>query len=194
MSLIIARISVFGSVVAIIYCLIIDDLKLVIAYRRIGHIGLVVATVLRDNDIGLLRRLLIIVGHGFTSSLIFYLGNDVYMLTGTRRLSLVKGLIRTRSIIIFFLCLVLVLNISFPPSINLFGEITAIISMTRIYPLRTVLVLLLVLLGGAFNIKLYVNVAHGSNCGINPKYKIRRQSIVVRVLHFRPYLILPFIF
>lgn len=175
MSLIITRISVFGSVVAIIYCLIIDDLKLVIAYRRIGHIGLVVATVLRDNDIGLLRRLLIIVGHGFTSSLIFYLGNDVYMLTGTRRLSLVKGLIRTRSIIIFFLCLVLVLNISFPPSINLFGEITAIISMTRIYPLRTVLVLLLVLLGGAFNIKLYVNVAHGSNCGINPKYKIRRQ-------------------
>lgn len=46
-------VSVLGSIIAIIYCLMLDDLKIVIAYRRIGHIGLVVGTVLRDNEMGI---------------------------------------------------------------------------------------------------------------------------------------------
>ena len=51
--------SVLGSVIAIIFCLMLDDMKQVIAYRRIGHIGLVVGTILMDNEMGLLRGLLI---------------------------------------------------------------------------------------------------------------------------------------
>jgi len=46
-------ISVLGSVIAIMYCIMLDDLKMVIAYRRIGHIGLVVGTILRDNEVGI---------------------------------------------------------------------------------------------------------------------------------------------
>jgi len=145
------------------FCIIVEDLKQVIAYRRIGHIGLVVGTVISDNEVGILRRLLIIVGHGFTSSLIFYLGNEVYMIRGSRSLSLSKGLVTVRPSLSLLVGGAAILNMSFPPSINVFGEIGAIISIVSIYPSRLVIVRVLVLLGGLFNIKLFLRVNHGSN-------------------------------
>merc|ERR1712154_40567 len=155
--------SVLGSVIAIMFCLILDDMKQVIAYRRIGHGGLVVGTILIDNEMGLLRSLLIMVGHGFTSSLIFYLGNEAYGLRGSRSLALTKGLIIVRPAFSLVIGGVLILNMSFPPSINVFGEITAIMSIVSAYPSSVLLVLLLVLLGGLFNMKLFLGVSHGSN-------------------------------
>ena len=188
------RFSVIGSVAAMIYCLILDDLKIIIAYRRIGHIGLVVGTILRDNEIGIWRSLLIIVGHGFTRSLIFYLGNDMYVVSGSRSVSITKGLIGTTSILILFTALVLILNISFPPSINVFGEIRAIIGIIRIFPSRVIIVIGLVLLGGIFNMALYIKVRHGRTPRIIPSYKMNSRSITTRVIHFTPYLLLPFLF
>jgi len=155
--------SVLGSALAIFFCIMLDDLKQVIAYSRIGHIGLVVGTVISDNEVGILRRLLIMVGHGFTSSLMFYLGNEAYMLRGSRSLALTKGLIMVSPAFSLIIGGVLILNMSFPPSINVFGEITAMMSMVRAYPSRVLLVLLLVLLGGLFNMKLFLGVSHGSN-------------------------------
>jgi len=193
-SVLIIRFSVIGSILAMGFCLILDDLKIVIAYRRIGHMGLVVGTILRDNEIGLWRSLLIIVGHGFTRSLIFYLGNDMYMVSGTRRLAITKGLIITSSVLILFTGLVLILNISFPPSINVFGEISAILRMVKIFPSSVGILIILVLLGGIFNIALYTKVSHGRNPRMIPSFKIRRKSITTRVSHFTPYLLLPFMF
>jgi len=173
--------------------MILDDLKQVIAYSRIGHIGLVVGTVLADNEIGILRRLLIMVGHGFTRSLIFYLGNEVYMVRGSRRLRLTKGIIRLSPILSIVLGIVLILNISFPPSINVFGEIRAIISMVGVYPRSILLVLLLVLLGGLFNMKLFIRVRHGLSSIISPSFSLKCCPIFVSVSHLLPYLLLPVI-
>ncbi len=186
--------SVIGSVLAILYCLILDDLKMIIAYRRIGHIGLVVGTVLRDNEIRVWRRLIIIVGHGFTSSLIFYLGNDIYKVSGTRSISITKGLIRLRSTLIIFTGLVLILNISFPPSINVFGEMRAIMRIIIVFPSRIFIVIILVLLGGIFNIRLYIKVSHGMRARMTPSYKMNSKSIAISVIHYFPYLLLPFFF
>lgn len=186
-------ISILGSILAILFCMMLDDLKQVIAYRRIGHIGLVVGTVLSDNEIGVLRRLLIIVGHGFTSSLMFYLGNEAYELRGSRRLALTKGLIRVSPSFSLIIGSVLILNISLPPSINVFGEIRAIISMVRVYPSSLSLVLILVLLGGLFNIKLFLRVSHGSNTLLSPNLSVRSAPMSVSICHLLPYLLLPII-
>ena len=185
--------SVLGSTIAMMFCMMLDDMKQVIAYRRIGHIGLVVGTVLSDNEIGLVRRLLIIVGHGFTRSLIFYLGNEAYGVRGSRRLRLTKGLIMVSPILRLCLGSALILNISFPPSINVFGEIRAIISIISTYPRRIGLLLLLVLLGGLFNMKLYLSVRHGTCNRFTPRKSVSVPRMMVRVRHVLPYLLLPFI-
>merc|ERR1712200_301355 len=121
--------------------------------------GLVVGTVISDNEVGILSSLLIIVRPAF---------------------SLVIGG-------------VLILNISFPPSINVFGEITAMMSMVSAYPSRVLLVLILVLLGGLFNMKLFLGVSHGSNSILWPNSGIRRAPLIVSVAHILPYLLLPYI-
>ena len=192
-SIIIIIASLLGSVLAICFCIILDDLKQVIAYRRVGHMGLVVGTVISDNEVRVLRRLLIIVGHGFTSSLMFYLGNEVYLLRGSRRLSLSKGVMVASPFLSLVIGGVLILNISFPPSINVFGEIRAAISMVSVYPSRLLLVAVLVLLGGLFNIKLFLGISHGSNSSLAPSCGIRNASLVVSVAHMLPYLLLPHI-
>lgn len=124
----------------------------------------------------------------------FYLGNDLYISSGSRSLSIVKGIIRRRSILIIFVSLVLILNMSFPPSINIFGEISAIMCIVPVFPIRILFLIILVLLGGIFNIKLYVRCRHGSNPRVQPSFKIRRISINVRIRHFLPYLLLVFFF
>merc|ERR1712007_173390 len=169
--------SVLGSVIAMMFCLMLDDMKQVIAYRRIGHIGLVVGTILIDNEMGLLRGLLIMVGHGFTSSLIFYLGNEAYGARRSRSLRLIK----LSPVLRLCLGAVLILNISFPPSINVFGEIRAIISMIFVYPRSVLLVLLLVLLGGLFNIKLYLSIRHGTCNTLTPRKSVSTPTLIVRV-------------
>lgn len=186
-------ISVLGSVLAITFCMILDDLKQVIAYSRIGHMGLVVSTILSDNEIGILRSLLIMVGHGFTSSLIFYLGNEAYLVRGSRSLRLTKGIISVSPLLSLVLGIVLILNISFPPSINVFGEMRAIIAISGIFPSNILLVLGLVLLGGIFNIKLFLRISHGINSTISPILRLKQCPIIVRVRHILPYLLLPII-
>lgn len=134
------------------------------------------------------------VGHGYTRSLMFYLGNDLYLSSGSRSLSIVKGIIRGRSILTIFVRFVLILNMSFPPSINIFGEISAAMSIVPVYPFRIVTLILLVLLGGIFNMKLYTTVRHGSNSMTQACINICRKSIRVRVAHLLPYLLLVFFF
>ena len=185
--------SVLGSALAMFFCIMLDDLKQVIAYRRIGHMGLVVGTVISDNEVGVSRSLLIIVGHGFTRSLMFYLGNEAYTLRGSRRLALTKGLIMVRPAFSLVIGGVLILNMSFPPSINVFGEMTAMMSMVSAYPSRLVLVSTLVFLGGLFNMKLFLGVSHGSNSILWPNSRIGRAPLTVSVAHILPYLLLPYI-
>jgi len=186
-------VSVAGSVLSIFYCIILDDMKQVIAYRRVGHIGLVVGTSISDNDFRVLRSLLIIVGHGFTRSLIFYLGNEAYKLTGSRSLTVRKGLISVRPSFCLAMGVVLILNMSFPPSINVFGELSAVMSITSMYPCILVLVFLLVLVGGLFNIKFFLQISHGSNPILMANTGLSRARIVLWVSHLLPFMILPFI-
>jgi len=183
--------AVIGSVLSMFFCLMLDDIKQVIAYRRVGHIGLVVATSMSDNEFRVLRRLLIIVGHGFTSSLIFYVGNEAYKLTGSRSLRVSKGLISVAPSFCLMIRTALILNISFPPSINVFGELSAVMSIRSIFPSVLPLVSFLVLLGGLFNIKLLLTVSHGSNPFLMANTGLSRARISVSVAHLFPFLLLP---
>jgi NADH:ubiquinone oxidoreductase subunit 4 (subunit M) len=71
----------------------------------------------------------IIIAHGLVSSGLFSIGNITYENTGTRRIYIIKGLLRILPSISIFWFIFRVMNIGAPPSINLLGEI---ILITRI--------------------------------------------------------------
>ena len=92
-SSLLSRIALVGAVSTRLICFRQSDLKSLIAYSSVGHIGLIVAGALINSNWGFQAALAIIIAHGLRSSALFVIANINYELTHTRRLFLTKGLI-----------------------------------------------------------------------------------------------------
>lgn len=85
-------ISLIGRVYISLICLQQRDIKLLIAYSSVSHIGLVLRGLLTLNLMGMWGRLVLILGHGLCSSGLFCLANISYERLNRRSLYLNKGL------------------------------------------------------------------------------------------------------
>lgn len=86
-------ISLLGGVVTRAICLRQSDLKSLIAYSSVGHIGLILAGALRKSIWGIQASLAIMIAHGLRSSALFVMANINYEFSHTRRLFLTKGIL-----------------------------------------------------------------------------------------------------
>jgi NADH-ubiquinone oxidoreductase chain 4 len=87
------RVALVGAVSTSLICFRQSDLKSLIAYSSVGHIGLIVAGALINSNWGFQAALAIIIAHGLSSSALFVIANINYELTYTRSLYLTKGII-----------------------------------------------------------------------------------------------------
>ena len=85
-----AGISVlYGSLAAIAQ----TDMKRMVAYSSVGHMGYVLLAAAADTPISLLGAVFQMVSHGLISALLFLLVGIVYRKTGTRDLEVLRGLL-----------------------------------------------------------------------------------------------------
>lgn len=120
------RIRLIGSIIVRFICLRQVDLKSLIAYSSVAHIGLVLIGIITIYYIGFCGSYIIIIGHGLCSSGIFCLININYERLGSRSLFINKGIINFLPSISLWWFLLLSVNISAPPSLNLLSEIMLI--------------------------------------------------------------------
>lgn len=92
-SSILISIALCGGAITSLICMRQPDLKSLIAYSSVGHIGLILAGILSNSSWGLIGSLTIIIAHGLSSSALFIIANLSYELTSTRSMFLTKGLI-----------------------------------------------------------------------------------------------------
>lgn len=90
---IIITLRLFGGVLVSLICLRQSDIKSLIAYSSVAHIGLVLRSILSLNYWGFVGGLVIIIAHGLCSSGLFCLANISYERTQSRRFYLNKGMI-----------------------------------------------------------------------------------------------------
>jgi NADH-ubiquinone oxidoreductase chain 4 len=83
----------FGGFLIGLVCLRQVDLKSLIAYSSVVHMGIVLGGLMTLNSWGFCGCYLIIIGHGLCSSGLFCLSNIIYERLGSRRLIINKGLI-----------------------------------------------------------------------------------------------------
>jgi len=117
------RISLVGSIYVRLLCLVQVDIKSLIAYSSVSHIGLVIGgliTLRRWSSYGVI---LIILGHGLCSSGLFFIVNLFYERIYSRNIIILKGLMTLFPSLNLGLFILFVINIGAPPSINLLGEI-----------------------------------------------------------------------
>ena len=80
------RLALVGGMLSSILITSLSDIKVIIAYSSIVHMGMVVSIFLLGWVIGMWGCLLILIRHGFTSSGIFYVANLLYLRSHSRRL------------------------------------------------------------------------------------------------------------
>lgn len=87
-------VSIWGRVLVRIYCLFQVDIKSLIAYSSVCHIGIAFSGAINFTFLGSNGALLLIIGHGLCRSGLFCLANFIYERFYTRRIILIKGLIK----------------------------------------------------------------------------------------------------
>nr|BBI37620.1 NADH dehydrogenase subunit 4 [Trimma cana] len=111
-------------------CLRQTDLKSLIAYSSVGHMGLVAAGILTQTPWGLTGALILMIAHGLTSSALFCLANTNYERTHSRTMVLARGLQMALPFMSAWWFLASLANLALPPLPNLMGELMILTALT----------------------------------------------------------------
>lgn len=186
-SRILSRVALVGAVSTSLICFRQSDLKSLIAYSSVGHMGLIVAGALLNSNWGFQAALAIIIAHGLRSSALFVIANINYEITHTRRLYLTKGLIVLAPLITLWWFLFTARNMAAPPSINLIREVILITSILKMSTYRLILLRLMRFFTAAYSLYIYTSIHHGplittSNSIIHLKTK----DLTLITIHLAP--------
>nr|YP_009443407.1 NADH dehydrogenase subunit 4 [Diaphorina lycii]ATR80191.1 NADH dehydrogenase subunit 4 [Diaphorina lycii] len=121
--------SILGGLILTGVCFVQTDMKMLIAYSSIVHMSVVLSGVLTMKISGLVGSVYLMVGHGLCSSGLFCVLGLIYNRSLTRSLYLNKGMMNIIPISSFWWFLFCSSNLSFPPCLNLPGEIFLFISI-----------------------------------------------------------------
>ncbi len=111
----------FTSFLAGLICYGQKDLKVLIALSRVNHITFVARGIISLQSQSIWGSLLLMLGHGIISSLIFFSRAFSYSKTSRRRIFFSKSFFRNYLVVLVWLFLIFV-NRGFPPFLNFLGE------------------------------------------------------------------------
>lgn len=183
----IISLSLWGACIAGLLCLRQTDIKALIAYSSIRHIGLATAGIIRIFSWGWAGALILIIAHGLISSALFALANITYETSFTRNLNLIKGLINIFPAFTIWWFLLNASNLGAPPTINIFAEIL-LISRTLSFSLYSLLLIFfIVIFTTAYCLLFFRSTQYGplSNY-INPWNIINIRNHRVLAIHIFP--------
>nr|YP_010353341.1 NADH dehydrogenase subunit 4 [Pholidapus dybowskii]UOF73366.1 NADH dehydrogenase subunit 4 [Pholidapus dybowskii]UOF73379.1 NADH dehydrogenase subunit 4 [Pholidapus dybowskii] len=121
--------ALWGVIMTGSICLRQTDLKSLIAYSSVSHMGLVVGGILIQTPWGFSGALILMIAHGLASSALFCLANTNYERTHSRTMLLARGLQMALPLMTTWWFVASLANLALPPLPNLMGEIMIITSM-----------------------------------------------------------------
>lgn len=154
-------ICLLGGVVVSLVCLCQVDLKSLIAYSSVAHIGVVLAGLITLTYWGLGGCYILILAHGLCSSGLFCLANITYERLRRRSFFVNKGLINLIPRICLWWFLLRSCNIAAPPRINLLSEIRLLNSILSWGRLTAISIIFLSFFRAAYTLYIYRYTQHG---------------------------------
>lgn len=188
-------IGLYGGLIIAMVCLSQVDIKSLIAYSSIVHMGPVLSGVVSIIWFGWLRSFLIILSHGICSSGIFFILNLFYERLGSRSVLVLKGLNLLIPVVIFMYFLIISSNISVPPTFNFYSELILILGLLKIGLLIKAILGIMFLIVGVYNVFFYVSLNHRDKKFIHTGLDISTEK-ELRVLRYHniPLYLFPFYF
>nr|YP_006303633.1 NADH dehydrogenase subunit 4 [Trachinops taeniatus]AEK53193.1 NADH dehydrogenase subunit 4 [Trachinops taeniatus] len=185
--------ALWGVVMTSSMCIRQTDLKSLIAYSSVSHMGLVTAAILIQSPPSISAGLILMIAHGLTSSTLFVLANTVYEQTHSRMIALCRGLHMILPLLSVWWLLACIINLALPPSLNFIAELVVILnsyywSHWTIYPLCFGAVVTM-----SYSLHLYLMTQRSYSIA-RPSYLFPSQTRehIVLFLHLAPLVLLIF--
>nr|QJD22106.1 NADH dehydrogenase subunit 4 [Amblyomma testudinarium] len=179
-------ISIWGSVLISISCLYQTDIKSLIAYSSICHMGIILGGLMSMGFLSSMGSLLLMIGHGLCSSGLFCMANLIYERMNTRSMILIKG---TKSIfpsLTLWWFLFSIINMAAPLTMNLFGEFLLMMSILKLSILFFLPIMLLIFLSACYSLYLYSYINHGQGWILWSSSMINLREYNLLFLHIFP--------
>nr|AVN67695.1 NADH dehydrogenase subunit 4 [Blatta orientalis] len=154
-------ISLVGGVIVSLICMRQTDLKSLIAYSSVAHMGIVIGGLMTLNYWGFCGSYILMIAHGLCSSGLFCLANISYERLGSRSLLINKGLMVFMPSMTMWWFLLSSCNMAAPPSLNLLGEISLLNSLIGWSWLTMYTLIFLSFFSAAYTLYLYSYSQHG---------------------------------
>nr|UQS75811.1 NADH dehydrogenase subunit 4 [Bombylius sp.] len=154
-------VSLVGGVLVSLVCLRQTDLKSLIAYSSVAHMGIVLSGLMTMTYWGFCGSYSLMIAHGLCSSGLFCLANISYERLGSRSLLINKGLLNFMPSLTLWWFLLSSANMAAPPTLNLLGEISLLNSIVGWSWLSMFMLALLSFFSASYTLYLYAYSQHG---------------------------------
>nr|UDF83725.1 NADH dehydrogenase subunit 4 [Vermiophis taishanensis] len=154
-------ISLIGGFLVSLICLRQTDLKALIAYSSVVHMGIVLSGLMTMTYWGFSGSYTLMIAHGLCSSGLFCLANMSYERLMSRSLLINKGLLNFMPSLTMWWFLLSSANMAAPPTLNLLGEISLLNSIIMYSWLSMIFLFLISFFSAAYTLFMYSYSQHG---------------------------------
>nr|AKO72086.1 NADH dehydrogenase subunit 4 [Glyptothorax sinensis]AKO72099.1 NADH dehydrogenase subunit 4 [Glyptothorax zanaensis] len=157
----IIALALWGVIMTGSICLRQTDLKSLIAYSSVSHMGLVAGGILIQTPWGFTGALVLMIAHGLVSSALFCLANTTYERTHSRTMVLARGMQVIFPLTAVWWFISNLANLALPPLPNLMGELMIITAMFNWSPWTLVMTGAGTLITAAYSLYLFLMTQRG---------------------------------
>nr|ACJ43865.1 NADH dehydrogenase subunit 4 [Taricha granulosa] len=183
--------ALWGVIMTSLICMRQTDLKSLIAYSSVSHMGLVIASIMIQTPWSLTGAIILMISHGLISSALFCLANLNYERTHSRTLLLLRGAQTILPLMATWWLMANLSNMALPPSINLWGELAIMVSLFNWSPWTLLITGTGTLITASYTLYMYLMTQRGPTPPhlslLSPSYT--REHLLM-VMHLTPMLLL----
>nr|QBB10552.1 NADH dehydrogenase subunit 4 [Eudyptes schlegeli] len=183
--------ALWGALMTSSICLRQTDLKSLIAYSSVSHMGLVIAASMIQTHWAFSGAMTLMIAHGLTSSMLFCLANTNYERTHSRILLLTRGLQPLLPLMATWWLLANLSNMALPPTTNLMAELTIMTALFNWSSLTIILTGTATLLTAAYTLFMLLATQRGTlPTHITSIQNSNTREHLLMTLHITPMLLL----
>uniref|UniRef100_A0A4Y5UG13 NADH-ubiquinone oxidoreductase chain 4 n=1 Tax=Pseudotrapelus sp. TaxID=2587822 RepID=A0A4Y5UG13_9SAUR len=183
----VAATALWGILMTGMICLRKTDLKALIAYSSVAHMGLVIVSALIQTPNSTSAAVMLMVAHGLTSSMLFCLTNMLYERTNTRTLLSMRGMHNITPPLTNFWLFASLTNLALPPTINFIGEIQIMTALFNWSPITITLTATGTIISAIYSLQMFVNTQHGLLSKDSKEiYPALERELLILMLHGLP--------
>nr|YP_913571.1 NADH dehydrogenase subunit 4 [Enteromius trimaculatus]BAF41632.1 NADH dehydrogenase subunit 4 [Enteromius trimaculatus] len=153
--------ALWGIIMTGSICLRQTDLKSLIAYSSVSHMGLVAGGILIQTPWGFSGAIILMIAHGLASSALFCLANTAYERTHSRTMVLARGLQTIFPLTAVWWFIANLANLALPPLPNLMGELMIITTLFNWSPWTILLTGLGTLITAGYSLYMFLTSQRG---------------------------------